>query len=298
LKGTARLVLIFDKGNNSRDNIALVESQQVPIDFVGTLNPAHHRDLVAIPLSRFDQAVGKFRVHRTTKEVFAAHRTIVITYHEATARRQHQRFEQQMKRVMAEAKAYFDTIAQQPLPEIRAHMETFLRTAKIGTSQAGRFYALRVWHNGWVNRLSLRRHRREVALKKASFGKKLLFTTLHEAPTPTILDHYKSAHQIEDTFHHVKDRQLVPYAPAYHWTDSKIRVHAFVCVIALLLLRLLQHLARQNGIEMSSSLLIDELRDICILTLIYSPRRVERKIHCLSTVQKRLFDLFELHKYT
>jgi transposase len=78
----------------------------------------------------------------------------------------------------------------------------------------------------------------------------------------------------------------------------KIRVHAFVCVIALLLLRLLQHLARQNGIEMSSALLIDELRDICILTLIYSPRRVERKIHCLSTVQKRLFDLFELHKYT
>jgi transposase len=293
LKGTGRLVLIFDKGNNSRENIALVESQQIPIDFIGALNPAHHRDLVEIPLSRFDQAVGKFRVHRSTKEVFAAKRTIVITHHEATARRQHQRFEAQMKRVMTEAKAYFDTIAQKPISEIRAHMETFLRTA-----QAGRFYELRVWHNGWVNRLSLRRNRREVALKKASFGKKILFTTLHTAPTETILDDYKSAHQIEDAFHHIKDRELVPYAPAYHWTDSKIRVHAFVCVIALLLVRLLQHLARQNGIQMSTSLLIEELQDICVLTLLYSPRKVERKIHTLSTVQKRLFDLFELHKYT
>lgn len=298
LKGTDRLVLIFDKGNNSQDNIALIESQQIPIDFVGTLNPAHHRDLVQIPLSRFDEQVSKFRVHRRAKEVFGAQRTIVITYQEATARRQHRLFERQMKRVMKEAKAYFETIAHEPLPEIRAHMETFLKTSKIGTSQAGRFYEFRVWHNGWVNRFSVRRKRPQVALKKASFGKKIVFTTLHQAPTAAILQYYKSAHQIEDTFHHIKDRQLVPYAPTHHWTDSKIRVHAFVCVLALLLLKLLHYWARQHDIEMSTRLLIEELKDITMVIMVYSRRKAARKVTTMSTVQKRLFDLYELHKYT
>jgi len=55
----------------------------------------------------------------------------------------------------------------------------------------------------------------------------------------------KSSCQIEDGFHHIKDRDLVAYHPGYHWTDSKIRVHAFVCVLALLLLKLLQYVAKQ-----------------------------------------------------
>jgi len=55
-----------------------------------------------------------------------------------------------------------------------------------------------------------------VAFKKACFGKKIFFTSLPHASTETILDYYKDAQQIEDAFHHVKDRDLVPYAPAYH----------------------------------------------------------------------------------
>lgn len=298
MKGTERLVLIFDKGNNSQDNIALLESQEIPIDFVGTLTPSHHRDLVDIPLERFQEKVRKFLVHRTSKEVFGAERSIVITYHEATARRHERRFEAQMKRVMKEAKAYFETIADQPLSQIRAHMETFLKASKIGSSQALRFYEFDVWHNGWVNKLSLRRRRSQVALKKASFGKKIIFTTLAHASTEAILDYYKDAHQIEDAFHHVKDRELVAYAPAYHWTDSKIRVHAFVCVIALLLLKLLHYLARQEGIHMSTKVLVQELKDIQMVIMVYPNRKAARKVSTMSTVQRRLFDLYELHKYT
>jgi len=296
-KGTERLVLVFDKGNNSRDNIALVEGQEIPIDFVGTLSPSQHRDLLEIPLSRFEHKVRKFQVHRTRKEVFGAERTIAITYHGATARRHQAAFESRMKRVMKEAKAYFETIASEPISQVRAHMETFLRTHKVGTSQAVRFYECHVWHNGWVNKMSLRRRRAEVALKKASFGKKILFTTLADASTEDILDYYKGAYQIEDAFHQLKDRDLVAYAPAYHWTDSKIRVHAFVCVIALLLLKLLHYLARQEDIRMSTKLLVEELKDIVMVVMVHPDRKATRKVSAMSTVQKRLFNLYDLQKY-
>ena len=88
------------------------------------------------------------------------------------------------------------------------------------------------------------------------------------------------------------------YHPGYHWTDSKIRVHAFVCVLALLLLKVLQFLARENGIEMSCKVLIEELEEIMLIILVYGDGKTVKKITTLSAVQKRLFEIFGLGKYT
>ena len=160
-----------------------------------------------------------------------------------------------------------------------------------------RYYQFKVWHNGWRNMFNMRRKRGEVASKKAAFGKKIVFTSL-DAPTETILNYQKTSCQIEDGFHHIKDRDLVAYHPGYHWTDSKIRVHAFVCVLALLLLKLLQHVARQNDLAMSCKVLIEDLEEITMVILIYPDRKTTRKITTLSRVQQSLFDLFGLGRYT
>jgi transposase len=177
-------------------------------------------------------------------------------------------------------------------------MRAYLKTHLVGTSRALRYYDFKVRHNGWRNMFSMKRKRAEVAAKKAAFGKKIVFTSLKGAPTETILDYQKSGCQIEDGFHHIKDRDLVAYHPGYHWTDSKIRVHAFVCVLALLLLKLLQHVARQNGLGMSCKVLIEELEEITMVILIYPDRKTTRKITTLSRVQQGLFDLLGLGRYT
>jgi len=135
MKGTERLVFIFDKGNNSQDNIELLESQQIPIDFVGTLTPSHHRDLVEIPLSRFQDKVRKYRVHRTGKQVFKAERSIVITDHDATARRHERRFEAQMKRVMKEANATLKSSPASPPLRPVPILRPFLKGAKSALSE-------------------------------------------------------------------------------------------------------------------------------------------------------------------
>src|SRR5271157_4728829 len=116
-------------------------------------------------------------------------------------------------------------------------MRTYLKTPKVSASQALRFHDLKVWNNGCRNIMSLQRKRSEVVSKKAAFGKKIVFTNLMDVTTETILSYQKSGCQIEDSFHHLEDRDLVAYHPSYHWTDSKIRVHAFVCVLVLLLLK-------------------------------------------------------------
>jgi transposase len=292
------LVMIFDKGNNSQANFAALQGQGVPIDFVGTLTPSHHADLLRIPLKRYTESFGQFQVHRTKKKVFGDERAIVLTYNPATARRQERIFELHMKRAMKEAKAFFESIAKESTEEVEAQMRAYLKTHPVGASRAIRYYDFKVWHNGWRNMFSMKRKASEVAAKKAAFGKKSVFTSLMDASTETILNYQKSSCQIEDGFHHIKDRDLVAYHPGYHWTDSKIRVHAFVCVLALLLIKLLQFVARQNDLTMSCKVLIEELEDITMVILVYPDRKTATKVTTLSTVQRSLFDLFGLGRYT
>ena len=50
---------------------------------------------------------------------------------------------------------------------------------------------------------------------------------------------YRSQWHVEADFRQMKDRQVVSFSPMFHWTDQKIRVHAFYCVLALAVARLM-----------------------------------------------------------
>ena len=50
--------------------------------------------------------------------------------------------------------------------------------------------------------------------------------------------------------------------PLYHWTDSKIRVHLFVCVAALSYLTLLCQRLAAAGIKMTPNEAMEELREL------------------------------------
>jgi hypothetical protein len=46
-------------------------------------------------------------------------------------------------------------------------------------------------------------------------------------------------------------KQVLGWTPMFHWADSKIRVPAFTCVLALLLSSLLQRTLHQQGVPLS-----------------------------------------------
>ena len=50
-EGVERVTLIFDKGNNSRENLEKVADS--PYHFIGSLVPTQHPDLLKIPARRF-----------------------------------------------------------------------------------------------------------------------------------------------------------------------------------------------------------------------------------------------------
>ena len=102
----------------------------------------------------------------------------------------------------------------------------------------------------------------------------------------------------------MKDPHWVSFCPAFHWTDQKLRVHAFYCVLALTLSSLLQRKAAQAGIKLSIPLLFEELTQITEIINLYSPGndsglgrlRAEYVLSERSPLQEKLCNIFDLHK--
>src|SRR5438477_9560021 len=69
----------------------------------------------------------------------------------------------------------------------------------------------------------------------------------------------------------MKDPHFLSWEPMFHWTDSKIRVHAFYCVLALILGSLLQRRAAQNGLSLSLQALFKALNGIQEVTNLFPP---------------------------
>lgn len=121
-----------------------------------------------------------------------------------------------------------------------------------------------------------------------------MFSNKTDAYTGYLIDTYKSRNTIEDDFRVLKDETLIRFRTIRHWTDTKIRAHAFCCVVGLTLMRVMQWKASTAGYKMSPNLLRDELSDIKEVIMVYDSTTAKRKITERSAVQEILWTAFRL----
>jgi transposase len=94
------------------------------------------------------------------------------------------------------------------------------------------------------------------------FGKKLIITDRANWSTAEILQTYRDQDCIEKIFRTTKDSEHFSMRPQYHYTDQKIRVHIFCCLLGLTLTTILQKEALKRGINMSKKQLLNKLSEI------------------------------------
>jgi hypothetical protein len=101
----------------------------------------------------------------------------------------------------------------------------------------------------------------------------------------------------------MKDPQFLRWSPMLHWTDSKIQVHAFYCVLALLLTSLLQRELARKGESISINRMLEELAGIRETLIIYPRRQGPHQspaVTCLTRrtpLQQYLYSLLNLERY-
>jgi transposase len=126
--------------------------------------------------------------------------------------------------------------------------------------------------------MAFRLNRYQIEAHIRRFAKLILVTDHHSWSPREIYEAYMDRHIIKDQFRTSKCPFHVAFMPQYHWTDSKVRIHAFVCMVALTDLTVLRNRLVASGLALSVREILEELR--CLRTAIYwftnerKPRRI------------------------
>ena len=76
------------------------------------------------------------------------------------------------------------------------------------------------------------------------FGRTTLVTNRLDWTPAQVAVAYNGQQHVERVFRGLKGGQWLGWGPLHHWTDSKIRVHAFYCLLGVSLLQYLHQKAR------------------------------------------------------
>jgi len=295
------LTITYDSGQNSADNHAHIEA--LGLGYVTSLPPSDHPQLLAIPASEFaevdpDRYEG-LTAHDTSVEALGVTRRAVITHSESFHQRQTRGFEQ----TLAKARRQLAEL-QQRLARGRTRKDTAGIQAEIDKILAPRWLdrVITVQLSGdtpATRRLRWRTDARARArLEDEIFGKRILFTNREAWPVVDVVAGYRAQPDVESSFRQMKDPHVVSFSPMHHWTEQKIKVHAFYCVLALQIAHLMRRHAHQAGLNLSVRGLLAELAGIQETVLLYQAERgrprARRMLTDMTPTQQRLYDLFDL----
>jgi transposase len=310
--GAEHITLVFDKGNNAEDNLEAIADS--PYHFIGALVPIHHTELLAIGKSRFHaldkQGLPGVSAYRTTKEVFGAERTVLVTYNENLFVAQSQTLLREIAR------------RQRHLRELQQRLQRWHR----GEIRRGKAPSVTGVHNK-VQQWLKARHMKELfqvditerdgmawltyrfdrrawmRLQKTLLGKTILFTDNADWSDAEIVRGYRAQHHVETGFRCMKDPHHICLRPQHHWTDQKIEVHVFCCVLALMLCSLLRRELQRHRIDLSIPALLEQLGKIREVGIVY-PAKDKRRSPTLKTTlsqmseqQQALYDTLDLRRY-
>jgi transposase len=311
---TPHTTLIFDKGNNSKDNFALIDS--LNINFVGSVKLDEHKELKQISnndgifKSCKDSELEGTKCFRVKKKVYGKERVLVVTYNQKLFNAQwltlqnditkaaeklaliQQKLEDRSRKIIKRGKIpTLESVKRQSNNILsRQHMKLIIKTEiKMGADKIPQLdYAIDADKYSQISDTYL--------------GKNIVITNRADWGNEKIIKAYRSQFIIEDVFKQMKDRHTGSWWPLHHWTNSKIKIHALYCTIALLLRALIFRRVRKNGLNISLKRMLKELNGIREVVNVYSKKRRQKSerrqtvLTKLSEIQKKIITILSLKK--
>ena len=309
----ARTTLIFDKGNNSADNITFIDS--LGLGFVGSVKLGEHKDLVQIPNDdplfkscRTVELEGT-KAFRVKKQVYGQERILVVTYNQNLFNAQWLTLQNDITKAMEKL-----SLVQQKLQDRASGV---IKRGKAPTVESIEKQCKTILSRQHLKRIidysitkSAEGHvcleykiETEAVheLSNTYLGKTIIITNREDWDDGKIIRAYRSQFIIENVFKEMKDRTTGSWWPMHHWTDSKIRVHGLYCTIALLIRALLFRRVTAAGLHLSMKRLLSELDDMREIVNIYPRKRRQKSgrtqavLSKMSDVQQQLMAILMLN---
>jgi transposase len=302
----ARLTLVYDAGQNSDDNYELLDG--APLSFVGSLPPSDHPELLAIGAGRYrvvdEEAFAGLRAFETAKVVFGKERRLVVCHSAGLHEKQSRGFDQTLAKVHRQLSEVQARLARGRTRKAREKVEAEI-AAILAPRWVSRVVATTLTGEAPAGlRLGFSTDdKARAALEAELFGKRILFSdkTPEQAPTAQIVADYRSQEAVEGDFRQMKDPKVVSFSPMFHFTEHKIRVHVFYCVLGLMVAKLMVREAGKAGLHLSVRALLSSLSGIEETVLLYQGERGRPRARRMLTeqdaTQRRFYDIFGLEDY-
>lgn len=267
LKG---LTLVFDRGNNSKSNLS---EDILKIHYVGALSPSQHKDLMRKAIDyiyKKEQDRDNVICFRVKQELWNEVRTLIVY-------RSKKLYEGQLRGIEKKLKKKFEKLDELNKslsnPRCKKRMRKDIIESIKGIVKGQFVQDIITW------KLPRKRKHYRIEygvddtkfeeLKKYRLGYRILMTDRHEWTDKEIMAAYHGQSKVEYAFKNLENPYHGSAHPQFHWTDQKIRVHVFTCVLGFLLESVIYRRAQKKKYGQTNyDNLFDRLERIRLASLI------------------------------
>jgi transposase len=291
-----RIVLVADRGLLSLDNLAALSALRVgkrPLEFI-----------LAVPARRygeFDTLLAEFQTRHCAAAradvvgelAWQGHR-LIVAHRPDMAEEQTRQRDERIAQLEADAERWAGKLVDQEAGQ--AYRGRKLSDAGV----TARFYkAVGDAHLGHILKVDLSSQDfvyelDEAALARARLldGKLLLVTNMPDHTPTEIVERYKALADIERGFRVLKSD--IEIAPVFHRLPERIRAHALICFLALVLYRVLRMRLKDNNSPYSPSRVLEIVRRIQWHQVTLHRKHEATGLSTLTPEQKELFETLNL----
>ena len=259
-----RLVVVADRGLLSLDNLQMLSELKLPgdrvLEFILAVPGRRHGDFVELlkPLQTKTEAATAEVIDELR---WKGHR-LVVAHNPERAQEQTLRRRERIAALQARAQALAGKLDAQDAGEVKPG-----RKLSDSGAKARLFHEVCEAHLANIVRVDLKSELftydiDEQAQRRAEAmdGKLLLVTNVADLNADEIVARYKSLADIERGFHVLKSE--IEIAPVFHRLPERIRAHASICFMALVLHRVMRQRLRLAGSTLSPDAALQQLRRI------------------------------------
>jgi transposase len=264
--------LVFDRGNNSKKNLSIV--RELGLYYVGALTPYHHKKVIDRAMDEQMTTVTldnqSIDVYREQSMIWGDERTIIVFVSDRLKAGQIRGIYQSLAKKEKSLKELQKSLAnprgkKRSKEELEAkikdivsgqHLRDIIKWKLIELEQ-GRFF------------LDYHIDQEQLHETEQRLGFRMIMTNRHDWSSEEIVAAYYGQSRVEHAFRNLKNPYHLALKPQYHWTDQKIRVHYFICVLGYLLAGIIWREARQKaGYAGSLDNLLNTLNNIRLGTML------------------------------
>lgn len=308
------VTLVFDKGNNSEPNIERIFEENSSFHVVGSLKGSEHKDLLDIPKKQFkpvsDHRYPGVTAYRCRCQAYGKEMTVLVTHNPELLAGQTQGIMNNIEKCSLKLGELQRSLLKRSAGEVTKGRKPTVSSVEKRVSDilspefmADVFNIEVTTGNDGVHLDFAFNNDKLEHIQEHFLGKTILFTDNHHWTDERIVAAYRSQYHIEDDFKQMKNTKFLGLRPIYHWTDQKIRVHAFYCVLALRLCCLLQRNLHENGINLSINKMLSSLSEIQQIITLYPKLGASKKdresfsLDKMEPEQKKMLEVLNVNQY-